>query len=103
MQCALREDTGWVCENHPDTPWDGDHACSCGGAGAPCPRCNPSDRTTRHGRRPAHMSSSTRRDGAISKGWIGASYFRAGARQFSDYVRIVHWKTDCPAAYLMDV
>jgi hypothetical protein len=43
MRCALCEDTGWVCENHPDTPWDGEHACDCGGAGMPCPKCNPSD------------------------------------------------------------
>ena len=32
-----------VCENHPDTPWDGEHACTCGAAGMPCPQCNPSD------------------------------------------------------------
>ncbi len=36
MKCLLCEDTGWVCENHPDQPWQG----PCGGAGAPCPRCN---------------------------------------------------------------
>ena len=40
MKCSLCEDTGWVCENHPDQPWEGPHACACGGAGAPCPRCN---------------------------------------------------------------
>ena len=28
MKCSLCEDCGWVCE--------GDHACTCGGAGAPC-------------------------------------------------------------------
>jgi hypothetical protein len=22
------------------TPWDGEHACGCGGAGMPCPSCN---------------------------------------------------------------
>jgi hypothetical protein len=43
MTCILCEDTGWVCENHPDTPWDGEYACTCGGAGMPCPQCNPSD------------------------------------------------------------
>lgn len=31
---------GWVCENHPDMPWDGDAGCNCGGAGMPC-ECNP--------------------------------------------------------------
>jgi hypothetical protein len=34
----------WVCENHPDRPWDGtsgsDDACGCG-AGAPCAVCSP--------------------------------------------------------------
>ena len=38
--CIVCEDTGWVCENHPDQPWEGPHARACGGAGAPCPRCN---------------------------------------------------------------
>jgi len=28
-----------VCENHPDTPWQGAHAIECG-AGMPCPDCN---------------------------------------------------------------
>jgi hypothetical protein len=38
--CPQCEGTGWVCENHIDQPWDGIHGCTCGGAGAPCPRCN---------------------------------------------------------------
>jgi hypothetical protein len=29
-----------VCESHPDRPWEGEHACTRGAAGAPCPRCN---------------------------------------------------------------
>jgi hypothetical protein len=33
MKCLVCEDTGWVCENHPDQPWEGPHACQCGGAG----------------------------------------------------------------------
>jgi hypothetical protein len=44
--CQVCEDCGWVCENHPDTPWEGPHACTCGGAGMPCPRCNLSDQET---------------------------------------------------------
>ena len=40
MKCLLCEDCGWVCENHPDQPWTGPRAFACGGAGAPCPRCN---------------------------------------------------------------
>src|ERR1700730_16063780 len=31
---------GCVCEPHPGRPWEGEHACTCGGAGAPCPRSN---------------------------------------------------------------
>jgi hypothetical protein len=40
MKCAQCEDCGWVCEDHPDRPWEGSHACSGGGVGAPCPACN---------------------------------------------------------------
>jgi hypothetical protein len=40
--CSRCEDSGWVCEDHPERPWDGPHACGCGGAGAPCPDCNAS-------------------------------------------------------------
>jgi hypothetical protein len=36
---ALRR-CGWVCESHPNRPWQGEHACDCGGAGMPCPWCN---------------------------------------------------------------
>lgn len=40
--CATCDDTGHVCENHPDRPWGGisavDTACCCG-AGEPCPAC----------------------------------------------------------------
>jgi DNA invertase Pin-like site-specific DNA recombinase len=34
MKCSLCEDCGWVCESHPDRPWEGEHACTCGAAGA---------------------------------------------------------------------
>jgi hypothetical protein len=40
MKRAVCDDCGWVCENHPDRPFQGESACTCGGAGAPCPRCN---------------------------------------------------------------
>jgi hypothetical protein len=40
MKCALCEDSGWVCEDHPKRPWEGPHACGCGGAGMACPVCN---------------------------------------------------------------
>ncbi|NOJ43032.1 hypothetical protein [Bradyrhizobium australiense] len=32
-----------VGEDHPDSPFLGDRACDCGGAGAPCPVCNQVD------------------------------------------------------------
>jgi hypothetical protein len=41
--CPLCDDCGWVCENHLSRPWEGEHACPCGGAGMPCPYCNMSD------------------------------------------------------------
>jgi hypothetical protein len=40
VTCARCDGTHWVCENHPDRPWDGPKACGCGGAGEPCPDCN---------------------------------------------------------------
>src|SRR6266511_1775962 len=43
MKCARCRDTYWVCERHDDRPWDGEHACGCGGAGMPCPSCNVSN------------------------------------------------------------
>jgi hypothetical protein len=44
MKCSRCEDTRWVCENHPDRPWDKTlpNGCECG-AGAPCPDCNTGD------------------------------------------------------------
>jgi len=54
MTCRTCNGTRWVCEEHPDRPWGGlcckrpdgadicEHgACHCGGAGDPCPSCNP--------------------------------------------------------------
>jgi hypothetical protein len=38
--CARCDNCRWVCENHPDKPWEGPRACGCGGAGMPCPVCN---------------------------------------------------------------
>jgi hypothetical protein len=37
-KCALCLGLGWVCENHPDRPWDDERGCTCG-AGMPC-KCN---------------------------------------------------------------
>jgi hypothetical protein len=41
--CARCDNCRWVCEAHPDQPWLGARACTCGAAGAPCPVCNQSD------------------------------------------------------------
>lgn len=42
--CPNCDDTGWVCEGHPNKPWAGvssrNDACGCG-AGEPCPACVP--------------------------------------------------------------
>jgi hypothetical protein len=46
MTCFQCKDCGWVCESHPERPWEGSHACGCGAAGMPCPGCNPSDEIT---------------------------------------------------------
>jgi hypothetical protein len=45
--CSVCGGSLWVCEDHIDKPWgeesDREDACHCGGAGVPCPACNPSD------------------------------------------------------------
>jgi hypothetical protein len=38
--CARCDNCRWVCENHPDQPWEGPRACGCGAPGDPCPVCN---------------------------------------------------------------
>lgn len=36
-KCDICKGAEWVCENHPDSPWDGTDATECcGGAGMPC-------------------------------------------------------------------
>jgi hypothetical protein len=49
-KCRACDDTGWVCENHPNLPWKGfskrEDACECG-AGALCEFCNPYDAENR--------------------------------------------------------
>jgi hypothetical protein len=39
--CSRCNNTGWVCEDHTDRPWDAQRPC--GGAGMPCPSCNVSN------------------------------------------------------------
>lgn len=38
VECHICGGYGWVCENHPDRPWESGtkYDCSCGGAGMPC-------------------------------------------------------------------
>jgi hypothetical protein len=44
ISCRRCDETGWVCEDHPDRPFeDLPRACGCGAAGEPCSECNPSD------------------------------------------------------------
>jgi hypothetical protein len=38
--CARCANERWVCEAHDDRPWGGEHGCTCGAAGEPCPICN---------------------------------------------------------------
>jgi hypothetical protein len=40
LHCARCDNCRWVCEFHPDRPWEGPRARGRGGAGAPCPLCN---------------------------------------------------------------
>ena len=42
--CKNCSDIGWVCESHPNVPWDGGGDECYGGAGMPCEWCNPSDK-----------------------------------------------------------
>jgi len=42
-QCNACDNTGWVCEDHPDRPSDcgnSPRACACGAAGRPCRVCS---------------------------------------------------------------
>jgi hypothetical protein len=41
--CARCDGCRWVCEAHPERPWEGQTACGCGAPGEPCPVCNRSD------------------------------------------------------------
>jgi hypothetical protein len=67
VTCARCEDCGWVCENLLDTPWDGEHACKCDGAGCPARSATRATWKTRcPARQPARGSSSIRTAGAIS-------------------------------------
>ena len=64
MRCEVCEDTGWVCENHPDRPSDcggsaSKRVCGCG-AGMPCLMCN----TPKLGERPRMPPDFTPRDDA---------------------------------------
>jgi hypothetical protein len=44
--CARCHNMRWVCEAHPDLPWEGDFGCKCGAPGEPCPICNRADDET---------------------------------------------------------
>jgi len=40
---SLCKNAGWVCENHPDRPWQSEYANEWGDAGMPCWSCNVPD------------------------------------------------------------
>jgi hypothetical protein len=85
MKCLLCVDCGWVCENHPDRPWEGEHACTCGGAGAACARCNAPKEGTAPRPPEGFGRTPTRRAGAISnQGW---------AREFDEPVSLPGGRT----------
>ncbi|MGY3607696.1 MULTISPECIES: hypothetical protein [unclassified Bradyrhizobium] len=66
--CAGCDNSRWVCENHPDQPWLGVHACTCGGAGMPCPFCNKRDEDTAPDL-PKEFAPTTTRDDADECAW----------------------------------
>jgi hypothetical protein len=73
MTCPRCDDIGWVCENHPDRPWEGERACQCGGAGAPCADCN----KTKPVRHAAGLQGRGRQKGLAqltAKGWDRATW-----------------------------
>jgi hypothetical protein len=37
VKCRRCQDARWVCENHPDKPWNPEHEKSCSGAGNAVP------------------------------------------------------------------
>ena len=77
--CRNCSGCGWVCEDHRDTPWAGLVAgpkC-CGGAGAPCPVCNPEMAC-------AGYIESARTDG----------YAKALEGALEEWVFLFRWKVD---------
>jgi hypothetical protein len=70
LKCTVCKDARWVCEDHPDKPWDGasdvPEACHCGGAGAPCPACNPCDDDHRPEMPEGYRSLIDSRDGSMN-------------------------------------
>jgi len=40
MICNNCNNSGWVCEEHPNKPWEQGKVTCCSGAGMPCEWCN---------------------------------------------------------------
>jgi hypothetical protein len=59
-----------MCENHPDQPFNGVHACNCGAAGTPCPVCHPSTPDERRGCRGASNPMSGEEDLRVVHGYV---------------------------------
>ncbi len=71
VRCTACLDTGHVCEDHPDFPWEGVWGSTAlhaehGGAGMPCERCcTPVSQDGTHGIAEAFVPD-RRRDGAVA-------------------------------------
>lgn len=83
IRCHQCDDCGWVCEAHPELPWQGDNACTCGAAGLPCPRCNSArewrdaaaSRWLQDGRRQGRLAALT--------GYFARDFFKAAPSPIS--------------------
>jgi hypothetical protein len=53
MKCIGCEDTGWVCDNHPDQPWEGHHLANAAAPGCPALNAIRPTKTSRRGYRKA--------------------------------------------------
>jgi hypothetical protein len=82
-ECPVCGGARWVCEDHADKPWGEAStradACHCGGAGAPCLACNPSDR-----KHPPKMPKGYKT--ILEQGWLEALTSTDTAGQFAVYL-----------------
>jgi hypothetical protein len=70
MICWRCDRCRWVCESHPDRPWEGKDASGCGAAGMPCRRVTRAD--------PPQLPQEFKID--TDQGWLKALICRGGGR-----------------------